>query len=107
MSALCQKRTWVSGSSFCYDYPEQLRRQLDRGLQSLPSLKLLLHFGGILLELALYLSGTLTDIHGLAHCNERGRARADTGGTDNGDNLRWRHVDCGTVWPSERHEKHN
>src|SRR5262249_55516323 len=30
---------------------------------------------------------------------------APTGGTDNGDNLRWRHVDCGTVWPSERHEK--
>src|SRR5215467_6618075 len=70
-----------------------LRHWQAWGLQSLHGLKLALHFGR-----------TLTDIHGLAHCNERGRARADAGRADNGDNLRWRHVDCGAMWPSERHE---
>jgi len=39
-----------------------------RELQSLHHLELALHFGR-----------TLTDIYGLAHCNERGRARADAG----------------------------
>src|SRR6516165_4219221 len=63
------------------------------------------HFGGTLLKLAFHFGRALTDIYGLAHCNERGRARADTGRADNGDNLRWRHVDRGAMWPSERHEK--
>jgi len=85
--------------------PRRLRRQLDRELQSLPSLKFALRFGGSLLELALYFSRTLTDIHGLAHCNERGRTRADAGRADNGDNLRWRNVDRGAMWSGERHEK--
>ena len=85
--------------------PRRLRRQLDRELQSLPNLKFALRFGGSLLELALYFSRTLTDIHGLAHCNERGRTRADAGRADNGDNLRWRNVDRGAMWSGERHEK--
>jgi hypothetical protein len=41
----------------------------------------------------------------LAHCNERGRARADVERADNGDNLRWRDVNRGALWPGERDEK--
>ena len=59
------------------------------------------------LKLALYFRGTLTDIHGLAHCNERGRARADVGRVDNGDNLRRRDVHRGAMWPGERDEGQN
>jgi len=65
-----------------------------RELQSLHRLELALHFGG-----------TLTDIYGLAHCNERGRARADAGRADNGDNLRRRDVNRAAIWPDERNEK--
>jgi hypothetical protein len=57
------------------------------------------------LKLALHFCGTLTDIHRLAHCNERGRARADVRRVDNGDNLRRRNVNHGASWPSERDEK--
>ncbi len=49
--------------------------------------------------------GTLTDIHGLAHCNERGRTRTDAGRADNGHNLRRRDVNRGAMWPGERDEK--
>ena len=44
-------------------------------------------------------------IHGLAHCNECGRARADAGRADNSDNLRRRDVNRGAMWPGERDEK--
>ena len=57
------------------------------------------------LKLALHLGGTFTDIHGLAHCNERRRARADAGRLDNGDNLRRRDENCTAIWPDERDEK--
>ena len=63
-------------------------------VHSLHGLKLAIHFGG-----------ALTDIHGLAHCNKRGWARADAGRADNGDNLRWRDVNHGVLRPRERDEK--
>ena len=75
------------------------------GLQSLHGLKLPRHFGRTLLKLALHFGGTLTDLYGLAHCNECGRARADAGRADNGDNLRRRDVNRGAMWPGECDEK--
>lgn len=77
----------------------------ERGLQSLRGLQLTLQFSGTLLKLALHFGGALTDIHGLAHCNERGWARADIGRADNGDNLGCRDVHRGAMWPGERDEK--
>src|SRR6516225_201317 len=63
------------------------------------------HFGGTLLKLAFHFGRALTDIYGLAHCNERGRACADAGRTDNGDNLRWRDINRAAIWPNERNEQ--
>src|SRR6516162_4182612 len=57
------------------------------------------------LKLALHVGGTLTDKHGLIHCNERGRARTDSLRVDNGDNLRRRDISLGAVWPDQRDEK--
>src|SRR6516165_9426384 len=74
-------------------------------VHSLHGLKLAIHFGGTLLKLAFHFGGALTDIHRLAHCNKRGWARADAGRADNGDNLRWRDVNRGALWPDERNEK--
>jgi hypothetical protein len=64
-----------------------------------------LRIGRTVLELAFYFGGSLTDIYGLAHCNERGRARTDARRADNGDNLGWRNVDRGPMWARERHKK--
>jgi len=78
--------------------PEQLRAR--------PLRTQLAHVGDYnRLKLALHFGGTLTNIHGLAHCNERGRARADAWRVDNGDNLRRRDVNRTAIWPDKRDEK--
>jgi hypothetical protein len=57
-------------------------------------------------------AGLSQTLHGLAHRNKRGRARADVRRIDadvrridNGDNLRRRDVNRGPVWPGERDDK--
>jgi hypothetical protein len=51
-----------------------------------------IRYGANSLKLALHFCRPLTDIHRLAHCNERGRAHAYVRRVDNGDNLRRRDV---------------